>query len=56
MSPRRGVLSYVAAAQAALVAGGFAITGKPAQGAVFALGAVFLIYWGRRQDRERGER
>jgi hypothetical protein len=50
------VLSYIGAAQAALVAGGFLVAGKAPQAAVFALGCLFLIYWGRRLDRERGER
>ncbi|MEA2428324.1 MAG: hypothetical protein QOF37_1952 [Thermoleophilaceae bacterium] len=56
MSPRPAILSYLGAGQAALVGGGFLIAGKAPQAVVFAVGCLFLIYWGRRLDRERGER
>jgi hypothetical protein len=56
VSRRHALFSYIAASQAALVAGGFAVTGKPAQAVVFAVGCAFLIYWGRRLEKEGGER
>jgi hypothetical protein len=55
VSKRHALFSYIGASQAALVAGGFAVAGKPAQAAVFVVGCLFLIYWGRRLDKEGGD-
>ena len=54
--PQDGRLSYVASAVTLLAALGMFVQGRPAQGAVLALGALFLIYWGRRLDRHGGDR
>jgi hypothetical protein len=56
VNERPGVLSYIGSAVAALAAVGLAIRGEFPQAALLAAGAAFLIYWGRRLDREQGER
>ena len=47
---------YVGAVLGVAVAISMAVRGEPAPAAALALGALFLIYWGRRLDRQRGER
>ena len=48
--------SYVGAVLGVAVAISLALRGSIAPAVVLALCAVFLIYWGRRLDRQRGER
>jgi hypothetical protein len=56
MDQREPIVAYLAAALTLAAAGGSAIKGAIAPAVVLALGALFLIYWGRRLDRQRGER
>ena len=53
--PQSGRMSYVASVLAFVAALGSLVQGNPGPAAVLAVGALFLIYWGRRLDRE-GER
>jgi hypothetical protein len=50
--PPSGRMSYVASVLAFVAALGSLVQGNPAPAAVLALGGLFLIYWGRRLDRE----
>ena len=56
MSPRReAIVSYIGGVIGLVVAASSAIREQWGPAAVVALGALFLIYWGRRADRDRGE-
>ena len=48
--------SYLGAVLGVAVAISMAVRGAVAPAVVLALGALFLLYWGRRLDRQRGER
>ena len=55
MNPRPWVVSYVGAVLGLVVAASAAIRGQFGPAAVVALGALFLIWWGRRAERDRRE-
>jgi hypothetical protein len=57
MSARReAIVSYIGAVLGLVFALSAAIREQFGPAAVVALGALFLIYWGRRAERDRGER
>jgi hypothetical protein len=56
MDAREPLFAYLGAALAVIAAAGSAVRGAVAPAVVLALGALFLIYWGRRLDRDRGKR
>ena len=56
MTHRPALISYIASVLALAVAGSMAVREAFPQAALLALGAAFLIYWGRRLDREERER
>ena len=56
MTHRPGLMSYIGGVLAFAVACSLAAREEFPQAVILALGAAFLIYWGRRQDREQGER
>ncbi len=56
MDAREPLFAYLGAGLALIAAVGSAVRGAVVPAVVLALGALFLIYWGRRLDRHRGER
>ena len=56
MNRRPEVVCYIGAVLGLIVAASAALRGQFGPAAVVALGALFLIYWGRRTERDRGER
>ena len=56
MTHRPALISYIASVLALAVAGSMAVREAFPQAALLAVGAAFLIYWGRRLDREERER
>ena len=56
MNDRPALASYIGSVLALAVAISLAIREEFPQAAILVLGAAFLIYWGRRLDREQGER
>ena len=56
MSRRPDLVSYLGAVLGFAAALGMVIRGAVPQAVVLAVGALFLIYWGRRLERERGGR
>jgi hypothetical protein len=56
VSAQEPAIVYLASIFALAAGGGLAIRGAYLQAALLVVGGLFLIYWGRRLAKDRGER